>query len=633
LGEIPARLGGYDLKIRRLIVFAHDILASGIAWILAFWLRFNLDPPPEAIELMTARLPWVMAIHAMVFWAFGLYRGLWRYASLPDLQRILLAVGLAALAVPALFALARTGQAVPRTVYLLMPILLILAIGGSRLVYRAWREGRLLPVVSKPQATPVIVLGAGKFSSNLLKELAPSPQWRVVGLLDDDVRKQGAEILGVKVLGSIEEVRDIAHAFRVAQAIIAMPGATHTARKRALDLCNKAGLSVMTVPALGDIVSGKVSVSALRKIELDDLLGRDPIQLDDAGLHAFLQGRTVLVTGAGGSIGAELCRQIARFAPARIVLFENSEFALYSIEQEFREQHKAVAVASVIGDAKDERHVGEVFARHRPQVVFHAAAYKHVPLMEDENAFQAVVNNVLSTLCVARAAKTAGAEKFVLVSTDKAVNPANVMGASKRLAEITCQALQSGSATQFVIVRFGNVLGSTGSVVPRFREQIARGGPVTVTHPDMQRYFMSIPEAAQLVLQAALMGRGGEIYVLDMGEPVRIADLARQMIRLSGFSEADIRIEYTGLRPGEKLYEELLADSEKTLPTPHPKLRVAQARSPGNDGLIDDIVTWVKAPADSSPAAVRARLQSWVPEYAPNGSAGACSLGKAGERA
>jgi FlaA1/EpsC-like NDP-sugar epimerase len=374
-------------------------------------------------------------------------------------------------------------------------------------------------------------------------------------------------------------------------------------------------MSVMTVPALGDIVSGKVSVSSLRPVELDDLLGRDPVQLDDAGLRAFLEGKTVLVTGAGGSIGSELCRQIARFAPGRIVLLDNSELALYAIEQEFRDRSPQVPVTAVIGDAKDPRRIHEVFAQYGPKVVFHAAAYKHVPLMEEENAFQAVANNVLATLTVGRAARKAQAEKFVLISTDKAVNPANVMGASKRLAEMACQAMQGDAGTQFVIVRFGNVLGSTGSVVPRFREQIARGGPVTVTHPDIQRYFMSIPEAAQLVLQAGLMGKGGEIYVLDMGEPVKIVDLARQMIRLSGFSEGDIRIEYSGLRPGEKLYEEPLADTERTLPTPHPKLRIARARAPQNGTLLEELLEWLRNPGDAGAPAVRYRLRSWVPEY------------------
>jgi FlaA1/EpsC-like NDP-sugar epimerase len=602
------------MKLRRLVVLAHDVLAAGLAWIAAFWLRFNFEVPQEYHELMMELLPWVFGIHAAVFLMLGLYRGLWRYASLPDLQRIAAALGISALAVPAVFAFLQVGLPIPRTVYVLTPVLLGLAMGGNRLAYRAWREGRLTPIF-KPQATPVLVLGAGLAASGLLRDLAASPQWRVVGLLDDDAKKQGAAVGGVKIYGRIERVGDVAKSLGVTQAVIAMPSATHQQRQRALDLCAKAELEVMTVPALADIVSGRVSVSALRAVELDDLLGRDPVELDDAGLHSFLEAKSVLVTGAGGSIGSELCRQIARYAPARLVLFDSSEFALYSIEQEFRDRFPRVEIAAVIGDAKDARRVDEVFARHRPQVVFHAAAYKHVPLMEEDNAFQAVVNNVASTLTVVRAAQRARATKFVLVSTDKAVNPANVMGASKRLAEMVCQALE-GNGTQSVVVRFGNVLGSTGSVVPRFRSQIAAGGPVTVTHPDIERYFMSIPEAAQLVLQAGMMGKGGEIYVLDMGEPVKIVELARQMIRLSGLDEDDIRIEYSGLRPGEKLYEEPLAVAEKTLRTPHPKLLVAQARPP-QAGLLDALVAWLQAPGDVSPDAVRAQLRRWVPEYAP----------------
>jgi FlaA1/EpsC-like NDP-sugar epimerase len=375
----------------------------------------------------------------------------------------------------------------------------------------------------------------------------------------------------------------------------------------------------MTVPAYEDIVSGRISVSQLREVELDDLLGRDPVKLDDAQLSELLRGKTVLVTGAGGSIGSELCRQIARFGPGRLVLFDLSEFALYAIEQEFRDRHPRLALTAAIGDAKDERRVRELFGRHAPQVVFHAAAYKHVPLMEQDNALQALANNVLSTIVTARAAQAAGTGTYVLVSTDKAVNPTNVMGATKRLAEMLCQALQPRGATRFVMVRFGNVLGSTGSVIPRFRAQIAAGGPVTVTHPEIQRYFMSIPEAAQLVLQAAQLGRGGDLFVLDMGEPVKIVDLARQMIRLSGFSEQDIRIEFTGLRPGEKLFEELLVDNETTLPTPHAKLRIARARPSSEDGLPEDVQAWIEGAlgAGADAEAVRARLRAWIPEYAP----------------
>ncbi len=603
--------------VRASLAFAHDVVAAGAAWAAAFWLRFNLDIPVEYLHLMLARLPWVVATFAPVFWLLGLYRGLWRYASLPDLQRIVAAVTVGALAVPALFSLLRIGSAVPRSVYLLAPMLLVGAMGGSRLLYRAWKEGQLTGLVRHPDANPVLVLGAGAAAAALLRDLSNSRQWRVVALLDDDAAKQGGAIQGVKVTGPLDRVRETADRYGVTQVIIAMPGASHTIRRRAVDLCVAAGLQVMTVPALSDIVSGKVSVSALRNVELDDLLGRDPVQLDDAALHALLQGKRVLVTGAGGSIGAELCRQIARFAPAKLVLFDLSEFALYSIEQEFRDQIPTISVAAVIGDAKSEARVKEVFARYAPQVVFHAAAYKHVPLMEKENAFQAVANNVLSTVAIARAAEAGGAEKFVLVSTDKAVNPTNVMGASKRLAEMLIQAQQAASRKQYVIVRFGNVLGSTGSVIPRFREQIARGGPVTVTHPEIQRYFMSIPEAAQLVLQAALMGKGGEIFVLDMGEPVRIVDLAKQLIRLSGFSEDDIKIVFTGLRPGEKLYEELLADAEHTLPTPHPKLRVAKARVPDNGRLTEEVLGWIGGAGDPTPQEVRARLRAWIPEYVP----------------
>ena len=606
--------------LRASLAFAHDVVASGVAWLAAFLLRFNFEVPPDYLATALYTLPWLLAVNAVLFWRLGLYRGLWRYASLPDLQKILAAVFVSALAGAALLLLIAPAPAVPRSVFLMAPLLLIGAMSGSRLAYRAWKEQRLLGIVRYPEANPVIVLGAGASASALLRDLSSSSTWRVAALLDDDVRKHGGAIHGVKVMGALHQVGEIAQRMGITQAIIAMPGATHAVRKRALDLCQSAALHVMTVPAYADIVSGKVSVSQLREVELDDLLGRDPVQLDGAQLSGFLKGKTVLVTGAGGSIGSELCRQIARFAPARLVLVENSEYALYLIEREFRDQHPELPLIAAIGDAKDEARVREIFTRHAPEVVFHAAAYKHVPLMETDNAFQAVANNALSTIVTARAAQAAGTQTYVLVSTDKAVNPTNVMGASKRLAEMLCQALQPRAATRFVMVRFGNVLGSTGSVIPRFREQIARGGPVSVTHPDIERYFMSIPESAQLVLQAAQLGEGGEIFVLDMGEPVKIADLARQMIRLSGFSEQDIRIEFSGLRPGEKLFEEVLVDDETSLPTPHPKLRIARARAPHGQGLPEEVLDWLSAMSSTgaSPEAVRARLKAWIAEYLPS---------------
>ena len=369
-------------------------------------------------------------------------------------------------------------------------------------------------------------------------------------------------------------------------------------------------------------VAGEVDGEAAAMIALadpgdvDDLLGRDPVKLDTAGLREWLGARTVLVSGAGGSIGSELCRQIARYRPQRIVLLESNEFSLYTIEQEFVRRFPGVAISAVIGDVKDVQRVRQLFETLQPAVIFHAAAYKHVPLMENDNAWQAVLNNVLGTRVLAEAAIAHGVEKFVLISTDKAVNPTNVMGATKRLAELLCQSLQQPTGTRFVIVRFGNVLGSTGSVIPKFREQIAAGGPVTVTHPEITRFFMSIPEAVQLVMQAGLSSQGGEIVVLDMGEPVKIADLARDMIRLSGFDENDIKIVFTGLRPGEKLYEEVLAADENSLPTPHPKLRIAKAR-PALPDLPDQLAPWLARTALPDDATVREELARWVPEYQP----------------
>jgi FlaA1/EpsC-like NDP-sugar epimerase len=369
------------------------------------------------------------------------------------------------------------------------------------------------------------------------------------------------------------------------------------------------------VPSLDNLSGGKVVAPKIRKVAVEDLMKRDPVTLDDAGLHELLTGKVVLVTGAGGSIGSELCRQIAAFQPSLLVLFEQSEYAMYRIDTELRDAFPEMPVASVVGDVKNAQRVGQVMHQYSPSIVFHAAAYKHVPLMEELNSCEAVQNNVYGTYVVARAAIDYGVRKFVFVSTDKAVNPTNVMGASKRLAEMICQALQGGSATRFEMVRFGNVLGSAGSAIQRFQEQIDKGGPVTVTHPEMVRYFMSIHEAAQLVLQAGCMGLGGEIFVMDMGEPVNIVDLARDMIRLSELSEDDVKIVYTGLRPGEKLFEELLADDEHTRPTPHPKLRIAKARDGQTGEWLQGLLAWLGQDRVAADGEVRRDLKRWVPEF------------------
>ena len=608
------------LQIRTLLAMLHDLAAAAFAWSFAYLLRFNFEPPDNFIDEMMRTLIWVTPLQGVVFWRFGLYKGLWRYASVTDLRRIFLSVLTAAALIPLVLWMFRVSAVVPRSVLVINPVLLLLIMGGGRFVYRLWKEQGLYRNI-RMNGEPVLVLGAGDAAVSLSKELGRSQDWRLVGFLDDDSDTHGHMLNGIKVLGALDDLPKWAQRLSVTQAIIAMPSGSHMVRKRAIKLCNQAGLKVLTVPSFDDLLSGRISISQLRPVELDDLLGRDPVILDAAGLHELLTGKTILVTGAGGSIGSELCRQIARFNPSKLLLLEQSEFALYTIEQELRTNQPDLVCEFLIGDVRDALRLDEVMGKHRPAVVFHAAAYKHVHLMEQHNAWQAVRNNVLGTWCVAQAAQRHGVAKFVLISTDKAVNPTNVMGASKRLAEMVCQSLQQTEGTRFVMVRFGNVLGSTGSVIPKFREQIAKGGPVTVTHPDITRYFMSIPEAAQLVLQAGLMGKGGEVFVLDMGEPVRIVDLAEDLIRLSGLTKDDIRIEFTGLRPGEKLYEELLADNEHTLPTPHPKLRIAQAQEI-SAAWVAGLLVWVGAQATLNDMEVRHALAQWVPEYVAGNESG-----------
>ena len=604
---------GRAVDVRRLLVLIHDTVAAVLAWVGAFWLRFNLVVPEDVLAHMLYVGAWVVPVQAAIFLSFGLYRGIWRYASLHDLKRILGAVAIAGLSIPLIIVLFRVQSPLPRSILLIDPILLLMFMGGSRLAYRTWREYQQFGIMHK-QGEPVLVLGAGDAAVSLVKELARNEHWRVVGILDDSSDKIGRLLHGIKVLGSIGEAPIWAEKLAVKQAIIAMPSASQDLRRRAVTICTQADLTVFTVPRLSDLISGAVTISQVRKVGVEDLLGREAVVLDSDGVHDLITNQVVLVTGAGGSIGSELCRQIAEFSPGVLVFFESNEFALYTIEQEFIQKFPDVQIHCVVGDVKNRARIDQIMKHFAPSVVFHAAAYKHVPLMEAENAWEAIQNNVFGTYILASSAAANRVRKFVLISTDKAVNPTNVMGASKRLAEMVCQSLQVTTDTRFSMVRFGNVLGSTGSVIPKFQEQIARGGPITVTHPDIIRYFMSIPEAAQLVLQAGCMSLGGEIFVLDMGEPVKIVDLARDMIRLSGLAEDEIKIEFTGLRPGEKLFEELLADDEHTLPTPHPKLRVAKARS-ADQAWLAELLSWMKENATMDDAHVRRDLKKWVPEY------------------
>lgn len=607
------------MRLRTLAAILHDLVVIALAWQLSYFFRFNFDIPPGFQSAMWSYLLWVVPLQGLVFQGLGLYRGVWRFASIPDLKRISVAVCVAALLTASALAVTNRLEDVPRSVLLLNPVFLVLMMGGSRFLYRAWKDGHLL-TPSQLGAEPAIVMGAGSAAALLLRELARGSAWRIVSLLDDDPSKRGLRLLNVSVSGGLADVEDCARRTGATHAIIAMPGASLTQKRRATELAVAAGLKVFVLPAISDVLDGKVSVSQMRRIELEDLLGREAVKLDSLGIQSLLTSRTVIVTGGGGSIGSELCRQIAAFRPTQLVCYDISEYAVYALQEEFARAFPEIALVGIVGDVKDEALLIRVFEHYRPDVVFHAAAYKHVPLMETNNTWTAVRNNVLGTLRVARAAMRVGASEFVLISTDKAVNPTNVMGATKRLAERVCQAIQDEGDTRVVMVRFGNVLGSSGSVIPKFREQLAKGGPLTVTHAEITRYFMLIPEACQLVLQAGQLANAsrerGRIFVLDMGEPVKIIDLARDMIRLSGFSEDEIKIEITGLRPGEKLYEELLADSEATLPTPHPSLRIAYPEELPDAVWLSEIEAWLQHPmyADDE---VKSRLQHYVPEYKP----------------
>ena len=600
---------------RALAAFSHDLLVAIVVWFFAYWIRFNFDIPATFVSTMWLNLLWVLPVQVGCFLVFSLYQGVWRFASIPDLKRIIIAIGVGGLLVVSAYLMLKPFGVIPRAVLLLNPILLLLAMGASRFVYRTWREHHLFgAIVTKGK--PVIVLGAGAAAISLVKDLARSEAWQVVGLLDDDKTILGRQIERTRVLGLVRDLPMLAQKYQVAHVIVAMPSVDHSKRREAVYIANTCGMTVLTVPAFDDLMSGKVSISQIRQVEIEDLLGREHVQLDSVGLQDLIEANVVLVTGAGGSIGSELCRQILKYRPSQLICVDTSEYALYQIEQEFSQLNMRgkTEITIVTANVKNEKRIKFLLSTYHPTVVYHAAAYKHVPLMENVNVAEALSNNVLGTYCVAKACKDAEVSKFVLVSTDKAVNPTNVMGASKRLAEMVCQGLQDKAGTQFVTVRFGNVLGSSGSVIPKFREQIAKGGPVTITHPEITRYFMSIPEAVQLVMQAGMMGAGGEIFVLDMGESVKIVNLAKDMIRLSGLAEDDIEIVYTGLRPGEKLYEELLADDEHTQPTPHDRLRIALARS-ADMVWVKKLLKWVDSIHDEDEQVIKAGLKTWVEEY------------------
>ena len=573
------------MRVRRLLdrlrnrtaAFSHDLIMIPVAWLGAYWLRFNLSAVPELyLDQAYAVLPVLVVLQGGVFWYLGLYRGVWRFASIPDLVRILksiiVGVGLSAVAI---FFLTRM-QDVPRSVFPLYAVLLAILLGGPRLLYRWLKEHHIYHAMGRR----VLIVGAGSAGEMLTRELLRDPAYgyQPVGFVDDDPRKKGREIHGLRVFGYSKRIAQYVEQWGVELVLLAIPSATTAQMRQLVEHCEQAKVPMRTLPGLRDLMTGHSVVQALRDISIEDLLGREPVSLDWDLIKADIAGKVILVTGGGGSIGLELCRQLSAVGPRRLIVFDNSEFNLYNAERDLSPLMREGTLRAVLGDVCDGIAVCRVVREHQPEIVFHAAAYKHVPMLETQ-AREAVRSNVFGTRNVAQAAIEFRVGCFVLISTDKAVNPANAMGASKRVAELVCQDLNRGQkATRFITVRFGNVLDSAGSVVPLFRSQIAAGGPVTVTHPEVERYFMTIPEACQLIMESAAIGQGGEIFVLDMGEPVNIQYLAEQMILLAGRKPGDdVSIEIIGLRAGEKLSEDLFHGDESHSQTRHEKILLARA--------------------------------------------------------
>lgn len=600
------------LRLRGLI-FIHDLVMVMLAWLGAYWLRFNLSLPPQKyVDAALDALPVVLLIQAIVFSRLGLYRGVWRFASVPDLIRISKAVLLGVLLIAVTLHLYTRLLWVPRSVLPLYALLLGLFLSGPRLIYRMWKDQGVM----MKEGQRALVVGAGRASELLVRDLLRerAAQFYPVVLVDDDPGKKGSEIHGVRVRGGCEKIPELVGAFDVEIVLIALPSASDREMRRIVDIVEEAGVPFLTLPSVQNMLSDQM-FGNLREVSIEDLLGRTPIMLERTAVRETVTGARILVTGGGGSIGSELCRQIARYAPAELTVFEQCEFNLYRIEQALRKEWPDLTLHAILGDVTDPSAVHHAVKTSKPDVIFHAAAYKHVPLLQGQ-VRQAVRNNVLGTRMMAEAALAFGVKEFVLISTDKAVRPTNVMGATKRAAEKLVQALNNLGSTRFITVRFGNVLDSAGSVVPLFREQIRMGGPVTVTHPEVTRYFMTIPEACQLILQAAAVGEGGEIFVLDMGEPILIRYLAEQMIRLSGKRVGqDVSIEFVGLRPGEKLTEELFLEDEMPMPTPHTKLLLARSVTQDVDEIRARINDFAEAVTEFDENRLLNSLRDLVPEF------------------
>ncbi len=616
----------------RSLVVLHDLAMVCVAWVVARMIVAYLTGSPGLVpRQLVLELNLILVCQGLVLWRMGLYRGLWRFASLPDLGNLLKAAFLGALACTGvLFLMEKPLEQIAPMAWL-FPLLLLSLLGLPRLVYRMLTDMR--QEVRRRRVTQrTLILGAGRSGRMLAPELQRRGGFDVVGFLDDNRALRGRHIHDVPVLGPVERLPKIVEEAAVDLAVIAMPSANNQQMQRVVEICEKAGIDFKTLPSLRELGSSATRLDDLKPVVIDDLLGRETISLDWNAIRTGLVGKKVLLTGGGGSIGSELCRQIARLNPERLVILDSSEYNLYRIDYQLRSEHSELLLESVLGNVCDSATIENVIAEHEPDVIFHAAAYKHLPMLQNQ-AREAFRNNVMGTMRVAEAAVRHQAETFVLISTDKAVNPSNVMGATKRVAELYCQHRNQVSDTRFITVRFGNVLNSTGSVVPLFNEQIRRGGPVTVTHPEISRYFMTISEASQLILQSAVLGKGGEVFVLDMGEPVRISYLAEQLIRLAGKEPGrDIEIVYTGLRPGEKLFEELFHDHENYAETAHDKILLARNGSRDLDWIVSRLRDAEVAVGRYDVAALNRILNELVPELRRSSGkpASVIPIGKAG---
>nr|WP_320191940.1 nucleoside-diphosphate sugar epimerase/dehydratase [uncultured Desulfobacter sp.] len=618
------------------IVLLLDILLLCASFYCAHLIRYDFIKEQWFDISFLHLLPYVLGCKILFFYLFDIYRGMWRYTSLSDLINLIKASVFSTFIIIALVLYITRFEHISRSVFVIDWCLTVLFITGLRLSVRLCFEeftGKitlqdvklaLLKIFRKNtgKGRGALIIGAGDYGQKVCREFNenPSVKSRVLGFLDDDRSKIGRKIHGVPVLNEIERVGQTVKSTGAEDVIIAIPTLSAARLRHIVDLCKKADVNFKTIPNLGELINGKIDVTSIRKVEYRDLLGREPVKLDQEQIGKYLGGRRVLVTGAGGSIGTGLCRQICRYSPEKIILFERAESALYEIDLELRKNFRDVEVVPVLGDIQNRKELYKVFHLLQPDIVFHAAAYKHVPMLEG-HPWKAVENNVFGTKNLIEVTNAFKCDKFVFVSTDKAVNPTNVMGTSKRISELLVQETSciAGCKTAFITVRFGNVIGSVGSVIPLFKKQIEEGGPVTVTHPDIIRYFMLIPEACQLILQAGAMGKGGEIFILEMGEPVKIDNMARDLIRFSGFEpDVDIKIEYTGLRPGEKLYEELMTDLENVVSTEHKKIMGLNTNCV-NMAVLNGKLDQLKAMAEARDGQeIRRIMMEMIPEYRPN---------------